>query len=161
MEEFSRLRGITKHQLRKVNKVRLYLRVITIADLANEAGDYIRDDMLNGEWTAGTDLEFPKQNRPPPEWFAPFRKCIRNTFSTTTPANQRSYMSLKLDQPLGKWYAVKRNTWWSAYKGQGAIYYRGRTLDDWTYYSVSGQITEDFSHMTGNLRPSLAPHSIM
>ena len=45
MEEFSRLPGITKHQLRKVNNVRLlYLRVITIADLANEAGDYIRDD---------------------------------------------------------------------------------------------------------------------
>ena len=38
-------------------------------------------------------------------------------------------MSLKLDQPLGKWYAVKRNTWWSAHKGQDAIYYRGRTLD--------------------------------
>ena len=46
MEEFSRLRGITKHQLRKVNNVCLYLRVITIADLANEAGDYIRDDMF-------------------------------------------------------------------------------------------------------------------
>ena len=76
MEEFSRLRGITKHQLRKVNKVRLYLRVITIADLANEAGNYIRDDMLTGEWTAGTDLEFPKQNRPPPEWFALFRSWV-------------------------------------------------------------------------------------
>ena len=66
MEEFSRLWGITKHQLRKVNNARLYLRVITIADLANEAGHYIRGNMLIGEWTAGTDLEFPKQNSPPP-----------------------------------------------------------------------------------------------
>ena len=150
MEEFSQLHGITKHQLRKVNGVRLYLRVITIADLANEAGDYICDDMLTGEWTAGTDLEFPKQDRPPPEWFALFRKCIRNAFSTTTPANQRSYMSLKLDQPLGDWYEVKRNTWWSAYKGKDAIYYRGITMDvlqcfrsdELGFYSYDGDVSE-------------------
>ena len=49
MEAFTQLHGITPRQLVKVNNVRLYLRVITIADLADEEGTHIRDNMMNGE----------------------------------------------------------------------------------------------------------------
>ena len=38
MERFTTIKGATPGQLRKVNKVRLYLRVITIADLTHPSG---------------------------------------------------------------------------------------------------------------------------
>ena len=45
MERFVRIPGITVGQLEKVNAVHLYLRVITIADLAHESGQYIADEL--------------------------------------------------------------------------------------------------------------------
>ena len=57
MERFTAIQGVTTGELKKVNTVRLYLRVITIADLAHPSGGYISDGMLTGDWQAGSDLE--------------------------------------------------------------------------------------------------------
>ena len=57
MKVISTLTGITKGMLKKVNAVRLYLRVITIADLADASGSYVPAGMLLGQWQAGSDLE--------------------------------------------------------------------------------------------------------
>ena len=57
MEEFTRIKGITRAELIRANQVRLYLRVITIADLAHPNGQYIPDGMLDGSWQAGSDLK--------------------------------------------------------------------------------------------------------
>ena len=100
------------------------IRVITIADLADDEGTHIRDNMMNGAWRAGSDLEWPNQERPPKSWWTLFRKCIREAFSTRTPNYTRSHCSVELDSPLGKWYTVRRNTWWQAYKSQDGLYYR-------------------------------------
>ena len=59
MEKFSAIRGITKGELERVNAVRLYSRVITIADLAHPPEGYIPDGILTGDWQAGLDLEWP------------------------------------------------------------------------------------------------------
>ena len=53
MERFSGIRGATPGELKKVNAVRLYIRVITIADLTHPSGGYISDGMLTGDWQAG------------------------------------------------------------------------------------------------------------
>ena len=64
MERFAAIQWITKGELEKVNAVRLYLRVIIIADLAHPSGGYIPDGMLTGDWQADWDLEWPHQPCP-------------------------------------------------------------------------------------------------
>ncbi len=49
METFCAVPGVTRVQLEKSNNVQLYLRVITIADLAYVKGTTICDERLNGE----------------------------------------------------------------------------------------------------------------
>ena len=116
MDRFTSIVGITPRELDKVNQVRLYLRVITIADLVHPSGGYIPDDTLTGEWRAGSDLLWPKQPRPRKEWWALFRKCLRLTFCTRTSPHQRATYSMELDKPLGKWINAPRATWWPCYK---------------------------------------------
>ena len=36
---------------------------------------------------------------------------------------------MALDKPLGKWFPVKRNTWYDSYRGKGVIYKRGETAN--------------------------------
>ena len=64
MEKIIRLKGITKGELKQVNTMRLWLRVVTVADMANEAGTDIMDNMMSGQWRADTDLKWPKEYCP-------------------------------------------------------------------------------------------------
>ena len=50
MEQFIKIPWITRSMLTRVNEVRIYLRVVTIADLADEEGEFIPDGMLCGDW---------------------------------------------------------------------------------------------------------------
>ena len=65
MERFSLIEGITTGELTMANEVRIYLRVITIADLTHPNGKYIPDEMLDGAWQSGSDLRWPEQPLPP------------------------------------------------------------------------------------------------
>ena len=60
MEKMLRLKGIIKGELRQVNAVRLWLRVVTVTYMANKAGSDIMDNMMCGKWGAGTDLIWPR-----------------------------------------------------------------------------------------------------
>ena len=62
--KITRLKGITKGELKQVNTVRLWLRVVAMADIANEAGTDIMDNMMSGQWRTGTDLKWPKEYCP-------------------------------------------------------------------------------------------------
>ena len=50
----------SKPAMERINEVRIYLRVITIADLVDATGKFIEADLLSGEWRAGSDLQWPK-----------------------------------------------------------------------------------------------------
>ena len=49
IERFTAIQGATTGELKKVNMVRLYLRVVTIVDLSHPSGGYIPDGMLTGD----------------------------------------------------------------------------------------------------------------
>ena len=102
MEVFSHIKGITQGQLEKLNEVRLFLRVITIADLANPDGTHIPDGMLVGDWQAGSDLLWPERPKPLKAWWALFRKCLRLTLCKTTNPHQKPAYSMALDKKLGR-----------------------------------------------------------
>ena len=57
MEKITRLKGITKGELKQGNTMRLRLRVVAVVDMANEAGTDIMDNMMSGQWRSGTDLK--------------------------------------------------------------------------------------------------------
>ena len=61
MERFLTIPNITTSQLRQANTVRLYLWVITIADICDTTGYFIPSGVLNGDWQAGSDLKWPFQ----------------------------------------------------------------------------------------------------
>jgi hypothetical protein len=82
MERFVQIPNITRAELRRANAVRLYLRVVTIADLADVGGSYIPAGMLNGDWQAGSDLKWPFQPMPPKPFWRTFRHCLQRTFCT-------------------------------------------------------------------------------
>ena len=80
MEQFCMITGIKRAKLRQGNAVQLYLQVLTIADLADVAGTHIWDGMLDGDWQAGSDLQWPYQPKPPKAFWATFRWCLCHTF---------------------------------------------------------------------------------
>ena len=59
MEIFLTIPRVTVNTLKRVNAVRLYLRVITVADITDPTGTFIPDGMLEGDWQAGTDIMWP------------------------------------------------------------------------------------------------------
>ena len=72
MERFCLIANITAHELEKLNEARMYMRVITIADLADATDTTILDGMLNGDFQAGSDLVWPNTPQPPKSFFAFF-----------------------------------------------------------------------------------------
>ena len=147
-----RLYFVTQSQLRRANTVRLYLRVITLADLCNPTGNYIPSSMLNGDWQAGSDLLWPFQPQPPKSYFATFRRLIRLSFSRNTPVHHHYLDSLNLDTPLGKWLPVPRNTWFPVYRAQDELYWRQKD-DDTLFVLVKSPtlVFFHFSHTTTTL----------
>ncbi len=124
MDAFIRIPAITTTALRQANTVRLYLRVLTISDLADTTGHFIPDNALTGEWQAGSDIHWPYQVEPPAAFWATFRRCLRRTFCTSTSPHQPISAGMDLDTPLGPWLPVPRHTWFDVYRTQDKVYWR-------------------------------------
>jgi hypothetical protein len=113
--------------LKKLNAVRMYMRVITVADLTDLSGTVVSYDKLTGDFRADSELEWPNQPKPPSTWFKLFRKFFRQTFCWNMPPGSDG--DFELDDPLGDWYDVPRHIRWPCYRSKDAIYYRGRNSD--------------------------------
>ena len=124
MEAFISIPGISRAALRQANTVRLYLRVVTLADLTDVNGKYIPADTLDGEWQAGSDLKWPFQPKPPSKFWRVFRYCIKIAFCKRITGYVRAQHSMQLDDELGRWLPVKRNTWFTVYRTRDALIWR-------------------------------------
>lgn len=141
MQTFLACPQISRAMLKRANAVRLYLRVVTIADLADVGGTYIPAGILTGEWRAGSDYKWPYQPLPPANFWSTFRRCIRLTFCTNTPPYSHPSHSLTLDVALGKWFIVPRNTWFICYRSSTAVFWRkenGAEIYAMTHGSAAG-----------------------
>ena len=147
MDRFLQIPQITTLQLKQANEVRLYLRVLTIADLADPSGRFIPDNSLTGEWQGGSDLHWPYQALPPPKFWATFRYCLRHTFCTSTSPHQPVDYGMDLVLPLGKWFPVKRHSWFDVYKSPTALYWR----PDTTIHSLKPTGTSGFYMVDGTV----------
>ena len=122
MEAIEALGTASKPTKERINEVRTYLRVITIADLVDKAGTYIQAEMLCGKWRAGSDLKWPKAAKPGKKAWSEFRKYIREAFSTGTSPHQGTSGSIVLDKELGPWRAVQQSAWFPCYRDCSKLY---------------------------------------
>lgn len=150
MERFLGLPGVSRSQLRQANVARLYLRVITIADLCDPTGQFIPSGMLSGDWQAGSNLKWPFQPCPPKSYFAVFRRLLRLGFCTKTPIHHHHTDSMDLDQPLGKWLPTPRNVWFPVYRTENELYWRVK--DDWDLHVLTKSTTSGFYHYSHTTR---------
>jgi hypothetical protein len=149
MERFAKIAGITTGILKKANIVCIYLRVITIADLANPEGTTIPDGLMKGDWQAGIDLIWPQILCPPKPYWAIFKKCMKATFFKQAPQHQPSHYSVSLYENLGPWYKVKCNTWYPCYKAKNNLYLRQH--DSSLISKLSPSKTKGYYHTTGTV----------
>lgn len=150
MGQFLQIPGVKTSQLRQANTVRLYLRVVTLADICDPTGQYIPSGMLTGDWQAGSDLKWPFQPCPPKSYFATFRRLLRKSFCTSVPIHHHHADSMELDRPLGKWLPVKRNVWFPAYRTEKEIYWRVK--DDWDLHVLTKSEVSGFYHYSHTTR---------
>jgi hypothetical protein len=150
MERFTQIPRITTGILKKTNTVRIYLHIITIADLLNAEGTTIPEGMLNGDWQAGSSLLRPQIPCPPKPYWEIFRKCIRATFCILAPQYQPSQISFGLDKQLESWYLVPRNTWYQCYKSRCNLYLR--QIEGTTITELSPSKMKGYYHSTGTVQ---------
>ncbi len=146
MEAFLSIPGISRAALRQANAVRLYLRVVTLADLTDVNGQYIPADMLDGEWQAGSVLKWPFQPKPPPNFWRVFCFCLKTAFCTQITGYVQAQHSMQLDNKLGWWLPVQRNTWFTVYRTQEALIWRKD--DDTTLWMMTKSATPGCYHFS-------------
>ncbi len=149
MDRFLTIPGITTAQLYQANSVRIYLRILTMSDLAEPSGKFIPDSLLTGEWQGGSDLYWPHQILPPKKHWATFRACLQKSFCSEHTFSQPAHYGMDLDTPLGKWYPVKRHSWFNVYKSPTTLFWRPDTVIHTLkpvgasgFYIASGTVSE-------------------
>ncbi len=148
MEAFIEIPRVTCSQLRQANAVRLFLRVVTIADIADVAGRFIPAQKLNGEWRAGSDITWPYQPKPRAEFWRTFRWCVHKAFGTADAKTTRVGKTMQLSTPLGKWLPVPRNIWFPVYRMNGAVLWRTQDDSSLTVMKATGAGFFTCSHRT-------------
>ena len=117
--------------------------------------------MLGGEWQAGSDLKWPFQPSPPAHFWQTFRQCVRLAFCSHIASHQQASHSMELDDKLGSWFPVQRNTWFLAYRTNDTLLWRkdeDKTLSVMVKSATLGFY--HFSHVTETLPTHCHPIKI-
>ncbi|EED89738.1 predicted protein [Thalassiosira pseudonana CCMP1335] len=132
METMVKVKSTLKER-RAINQCRIYLQVITIADLADSTGTFIPAGRLTGRWRAYSSLKWPRVAKPSKKAWAVFRRFLRCTFCQDHSPWAGVENSMELTEPLGKWFPVKRHVEFQCYRTSSRLYWRDtveRTSDD-------------------------------
>ena len=108
MERFLRVKS-TPLERKHLRMALHFMRVVTLADIADPIGSTIPGHKLTGDWRANTAWEWPKQPQPPRTAFATLRRFLRNTICQHDSPYQPIFSDLTITEPLGEWLAVERN----------------------------------------------------
>ena len=101
--------GATARGPRIANEVRIWLRAITIADLANVGGTCIPYDRLDESWRNCSTLHWPDQPHPSKKMFGVFWWFLRKPFCPK-PQRQHRTINMPLNEHLGKWIPCQRHS---------------------------------------------------
>jgi hypothetical protein len=126
MERFASNPHITLLMLIYANEFRIWLRVVSLAQLASIDGKCIPIDKIRNEseWRAQSEgINWPNVREPTNKHRAAFRKCLRLEFCSNAPQSCMT-VDYQLDYPLGKWYPVQRFIQYDAYRSKDHVYVR-------------------------------------
>jgi hypothetical protein len=140
--------------LKKFNYVRLYLRVITIADLADATGAKIPGNRFSGAWQAQSNLTWPEIPTPPKKLLSIFRSIIRTAYATTTTSNN-TLSVLALRRHLGPWNSQQSHIQYDSYRTHTQIFIRNDNRFDVFHAHHPQHFT--FSHHVDEIRTSAHP----
>jgi hypothetical protein len=94
MDQFLKEHSLTEYQKAKLNSVRLWLRVLTLADITDPTGRYIEAWARTGSKRLQSNLAWPRQERPSQSAMQLWRSRLRRHFNPT------SSQSLRIRAPL-------------------------------------------------------------
>ena len=118
MEEMMK-KGYDKQKLLRLNKCRIYLQVVTLADITNGDGSKISHNYLNGrkDPSRRSKFEWTKQVRPNCNAWYEWAEAISSIFCSTDNGTT-------LLQSLGTWSHTKYHDWdWYFDSGEASLYY--------------------------------------
>ena len=113
----------------------MWLQVSRLSEITLADGCRLHPDPLNGRLPHGHDeinLKWPRQDRPPPQWWSLWRQCLCRSFSIDG-------KDTKLRQPLGEWHASALST--TSFTTHAAFVLTGTT--NTLYQQVPGSSTFD------------------
>jgi hypothetical protein len=91
--------------LQRLNRCRMFLQVLTIAEIVSTDGKDFTDQGWNG--AKGDKPGWPNQGTLPSREWNLWREALRKTFGTRNDASPR-----ELAQPLGEWTSAQDHEWW-------------------------------------------------
>ena len=113
----------------------MWLQVSRLSEITLADGCRLHPDPLNGRLPHGHDeinLKWPRQDRPPPQWWSLWRQCLCRSFSIDG-------KDTKLRQPLVEWHASALST--TSFTTHAAFVLTGTT--NTLYQQVPGSSTFD------------------
>ncbi len=99
--------------LAMANSVRIYLKVITVADISDMGGNQIEPWARNGVLPRNSSLQWPKQPAPTREAIRMWCKMLQVALGTGTKVGRKDAMPLRV--PLGRWLRqshIQYETYW-------------------------------------------------
>ena len=105
-----------EYVLTLVNSVKIYLRVLTLADVTNLEGTEISTWARIGESPRSSSLEWPIQSKPSMEAVCLWRRFLSQAFSNRTNTRTNRCTTIPLKTPLGRWVCpphIHHNHYWT------------------------------------------------
>ena len=129
MEEFHN-QGYSKHQLEILNQCRIYLRVLTLADVMTGAGDSFTEAYLcQRETQPRNNYVWPRQEEPTQNMKKLWKKALRKTFGLKQGVTEYK---------LGKWLNDNFHQWIWFYEPDSDNLYQ-KSNNRWTVWKRSSQ----------------------
>jgi ribonuclease HI len=144
-----RASGASLPRLQLANEYRMWLRVITVADMADYNGTRISPEKLNGTWRAPSSLKgWPNLPRPSEKMKEAFWFYLRHSICSR-PGRASKNRPLPLDDHLGPWIEADRHIQHEFYRTETWTYVRRENEQGeitLTRYSESTNLHETFHH---------------
>jgi hypothetical protein len=122
--------GFKAQELKQLNKMRLYLRVATLADLVQANGKDITLDNWNGskQSISRPDIDWPKQGIPQKEQWILWQRALRKSFGLSKESRGKSIYD------LGPWTENSAKWEWHYHKNTDRLYQRTASgWNEWHY----------------------------
>jgi len=119
--------GYSAAALGSLNRCRLFLQVITLADIFSADGSYIIPEALQGISLQDrrSSLTWPNQQRPSNSAWELWRSALKSL----QPKN-------KLERPLGRWHTTNlhQKWFWFQHPSSSSLYFKDNLSSHWIQY---------------------------